>query len=1724
MPGRMRPGVSSRPMARTVRPPLPEAPPAPRGRRVTTRPPAPREHVPATGTPPAVPWSDPAIAQLLHNAVEEAARLLDADGAIVYLLDPADNILRFAHDAGISDVRRRRWVRRLQLEVGQGMFGVAVAGRRVVSTADYPNDHSFEHSPAADRFVREVGIRSMVVAPLVAGERVFGGLGTYSARPFAFSEAHHSLVRALADHAAAAMANMQLIEDLDRSRAEIARRADAERALREIAIRISSIRDQGQVIQQAVDEAARLLDADGARIDLVDPSLRLLRWAYQSGAERPTDEQWPEDPDETLEQGVSGKALVEGIVFTTGDYLADGRFKHGIGSDTYIGGNGIRSVMAAPLRGEEGPFGTITVYTTRPDAWTDRDAELLEALGNQAAIAIRNASLIEELGRSREALGRRAEAEQALREIAARITAIRDPSELLQHVVDEANRLVRADGTILDLLEPSTNILHWAYDSGLKEIFSPAEIADLWLPVGEGLTGIAVAEDRVITAGDDLVAEFPVSSQSELFFSRTSFRSLIAAPIAGDAGRLGVLEVYSKRPHAFDPADAALIGALADQAAIAITNARLIEVNERARVELQRRADAERTLRQIAAGISAIRDADDVLQQAISEASRLLRADGAIIDVLDPESGQLRWAYDAGMFRVIDRETVEATTIKLGEGISGRAVAERRVLRTDDYLADGFVHTAEADAFARRFEIRSVIVAPVIAEAGPVGAIEVYTKRPNAFDDLDETVLGGLADQVAIAIQNARLIEALNRSRDEIRRRAETEGALRRIAANISAIRDPDVVLQQTVDEAQRLLESDEARIDLIEGDTLVWTYTSTESRIGAFRDLDAVSNLDDGIAALAIRRRGPVNSPDYLTDTSFIHTPASDEFVRRVGIRAVIAVPLLADSGALGAISVSSERTNAYGPADEELLQALADQASIAIQNTRLIAELERSRSALAHRADTERSLRQIAARIAELRDPDELLRQVVEESRRLLGSDGAHLTRMSDDGTYVAPVVVAGGLDAETDEWLRSQQFPLNGGINGLAAGTGSPVWTDDYRTDPRIPHEADDELTAATLGLCGMAAVPLRAPEGEIVGTLAVSFREPHRFDDDEIALLQGLADHAAIAMTNTHLYERVRDSEAAYRHLVQNSPDLIWAIDADGRFTFLSDTCERLTGWTPDDLIGRHFGALVHDQSREVAELDWTTGMSGPSQELRGRLYLLHRDGHPVPAEFVAIGSLDADGNFSGANGSVRDMTDLDRLERDLRESEARFRQLVQTTPDVIWRTDADGRFSFVADSAEALFGWSVEEILGRHFTFLAAPETERPMLENWTHVTTERETVQWNRWHLRRKDGSIFPAEVSAVGVFEGDTFVAAQGTARDVSERERLERELRESEQRYRFLVQNAPDIIFSTDAEGRFTYLSETLERITGYPPTEWVGQHFSGLVDPETLPLAVERWNEIVEDPGSIRVTPLNLVHRSGALVPVEVSAIGMLDGEGRFSGIHGATRDVTERRGLERHLRQQAAELAAGEERAHLARELHDSVTQALFSMTLQSRSIELLVDRDAAAAKAKLGDLRDLQREALAEMRALIFELRPGNIERDGLLHALRTHSAALQGRIGLPIVVQSDVSGRFPIEIEEVLYRIAQEALHNVVKHAAARQVRIELSQAEDALTLRIVDDGKGFDPRRVPEGHLGLAGMRARAEKIGARFEVRSLKRNGTTIEVVVPLAVAVAAGPTAAK
>ncbi len=206
----------------------------------------------------------------------------------------------------------------------------------------------------------------------------------------------------------------------------------------------------------------------------------------------------------------------------------------------------------------------------------------------------------------------------------------------------------------------------------------------------------------------------------------------------------------------------------------------------------------------------------------------------------------------------------------------------------------------------------------------------------------------------------------------------------------------------------------------------------------------------------------------------------------------------------------------------------------------------------------------------------------------------------------------------------------------------------------------------------------------------------------------------------------------------------------------------------------------------------------------------------------------------------------------------------------------------------------------------------------------------------------------------------------------------------------------------------------------------------------------------------------------------------------------------------------LYRRAQQLAALQERQRLARELHDSVSQALFGIALGARTARALVDRDPARAAEPIDYVLSLAEAGLAEMRALIFELRPESLEQEGLVAALTKQTAALRARHGLAVQTTLCEEPELPLEAKEVLYRVAQEALHNVVKHARASRVDLRLD-CGPRVVLEVRDDGQGFDPQGSFPGHLGLKSMRERAEHLGGRVTIQSAPGQGTTVRAELP-------------
>lgn len=248
--------------------------------------------------------------------------------------------------------------------------------------------------------------------------------------------------------------------------------------------------------------------------------------------------------------------------------------------------------------------------------------------------------------------------------------------------------------------------------------------------------------------------------------------------------------------------------------------------------------------------------------------------------------------------------------------------------------------------------------------------------------------------------------------------------------------------------------------------------------------------------------------------------------------------------------------------------------------------------------------------------------------------------------------------------------------------------------------------------------------------------------------------------------------------------------------------------------------------------------------------------------------------------------------------------------------------------------------------------------------------------------------------------------------------------------------------------------------------------------------------------------------------------IGAFYLTEKEGSSSGFTGADEQIIEV--LAAHaaiaienarLFEASRALSVVEERNRLARELHDAMTQNLFSLTLTAEAAAALVHTDPARAEAEIDRVRALARDTQAELRSLIFELRPPQLEADGLIATVGKDLEVLGRAHGLKADLRVDGTPELDSETEVELYRIVQEALNNAIRHARAQIIAVEVDASDGGITITVRDDGVGFDPgaRAIRERRLGLTSMRERAERLGGTFSVETAPEAGTVVRVDVP-------------
>lgn len=325
-------------------------------------------------------------------------------------------------------------------------------------------------------------------------------------------------------------------------------------------------------------------------------------------------------------------------------------------------------------------------------------------------------------------------------------------------------------------------------------------------------------------------------------------------------------------------------------------------------------------------------------------------------------------------------------------------------------------------------------------------------------------------------------------------------------------------------------------------------------------------------------------------------------------------------------------------------------------------------------------------------------------------------------------------------------------------------------------------------------------------------------------------------------------------------------------------------------------------------------------------------------------------------------------------------------------------------------------------------------------------------------------------------------------------------KELQESEERLRTVITSSPIVLFSLDEEGVFTLSEGKGLGLLGLQPGDVVGMSvFDIYKDTPQIIENVQRALDGESFTATVDVSDLTF----------ETTYSPLKNNDGMVTGVTGVSTDITERERVEEKKR----ELAVLEERARLARDLHDSVTQSLYSVTLFSEAARRSVGNgDVKSLENLLEPLGETAQQALKEMRLLLFQLRPAELEQEGLHGAIQKRLNTVEERAGITTQLIREGPIDLSKTVERELYRIAQESLNNAIKHASASTVTVRIIGKDSGeVMLDITDNGKGFDPESLGDkSGLGLTSMRERVERLGGQLRVSSSPGNGTVISVSV--------------
>jgi GAF domain-containing protein/ActR/RegA family two-component response regulator len=825
---------------------------------------------------------------VLDLVVERACVLLRTERSGLAILegDGGEPVVRFVARRGMSfqfpDRMRPRHER-------DGTTPTAIAERRPVWSADILADPAFDLTPATRAAIEAEGYRAVLSVPLLAGERVVGALVVYRDAPGPFAPDEVDLLQAFAAQAVVAIQNARFYDEAERRRREAETIADLART-------ITASLDLDTVLQRVVEAARNLCGGDMAHIALRNPGSDALVFRYWAG--------WRSQGFQAFEvtpgKGVGGQVLVTGRPFRTDDYAADPRITKDYMAT--IEGEKIVASMAVPIRIGVRVEGLLFVDNRDPRPFTDRDEAILMRLADHAAIGIRNARLLAESEARRRAA-------ESLADLGRLVSQSLNLVEVAQRIADSAHVLLGAAASTLYRLAESGDLVELASAGEL----GPGLRSPLVLPRGTGVSGLAVRERRpVVTANALRDPRVQLTPEWRAGAESAPFRAVLGLPLTVQDRVIGALAVADREGRVFDAEDLRLAQTLADQAALALDNARLYE-------EAQRRLAELATVQRVARAINSTLRLEEVFQAVVHQISTAFGYRMVSIHLVTGDGLALQACV--GYQQVIP-------LIPFDKGMTGRVARTGRA----EFVRDA---TQDQDFLFAVPDVRQGIIVPLKGSDGRVlGTVGIESTGEPALSEADLTLLTLLADQISVAVANARFYAQATRRQAEAEELARTA---RTLAESLDTAEVGERILQSVV----RLFNVHTATLRLLQPDgSLIAVGLGGPAR--QHYPTGHVLPARMGLPGRAVAEGRPVWVRDVRNEPDLTLTDDLRGRILATGNRASLAVPLSAKGKIVGTLTIGYAVVRDFSEGEVALLQALADQAAIALENSRLYGELQ--------------------------------------------------------------------------------------------------------------------------------------------------------------------------------------------------------------------------------------------------------------------------------------------------------------------------------------------------------------------------------------------------------------------------------------------------------------------------------------------------------------------------------------------------------------------------------------------------------------------------------------------------------------------------------------------------------------------------------------------------------------------------------------------------------------